>query len=632
MRRSFIFWISLAELLALMFATVVIAGVFGTVGTLNKEFSVITAGFALFVVLSMACYLAFRIRGDGRYLVALNAFFVAGLACLAYYFVQSGPMDGFYLLNFINYSTKYVLQFLMLVPLFALAIIGVHLITGRRSDRRMYAGIFMLAVMALVLCVYFLSGMVFTGYRIGDENYLAVLSLNATIHGLNPYALSFERQLYDAASSDRILANTITTNNSIIDRFDYPALFFLAQAPFYLVSGLGIEEVSGMGSLLQVTAFMFIAILCIVLCIDRKDLLRPKYPLIIFAVLGLFSINSFVNILMIALMVVAYRFLDSRHVWLALGLAAAMQEEMWLPCLLMIAYIFNNHGTRRGLRVLGGTAVVFLAINAYFMLPDPAAFAKAVFLPASSNILPNGPAFFSSFLLTNYGMLLGSFSTVTALVSLLLLIAFLHFNRKEMIFMFSAIPWMFFGHALTAYYAMFFFLFVVSLYIKTREREGRIAAYARKHAAAGYAVAGAFAAVIAYLVFVVCSSHAAYAEGFQASIADQSLSMQGNLSVYDADIEYGHLANSTVHLVIYGYGNFTDGQYGFYNQSLISHGQECSSYRCLINPNRITLAAGGSPYHMHAVITSNSLTPITYASAELYNGQYVYVAKGVWSH
>ncbi|MDE1851207.1 MAG: hypothetical protein KGH69_00775 [Candidatus Micrarchaeota archaeon] len=624
--------ISLAELLILLFATVLLSGTFGTIGTLNREFSAITSAFALFTVLAIACHFAFRITKNKRYLLALNASFAMALACIAYYFLQSGAMNLFYLVNLIDYATKYILQFLMLVPLFVFAIIGAHLIGGKKDMKRMYIGIAMLALVLFVLCIYFLSGRIFTGYRIGDENYLSVLSVNATLHGLNPYALSFERQLYSAASSDRILANTITTNNSIIGRFDYPALFFLVQAPFYIVSGFGIGSVSGIGSLLQAAVFMFIAIVCIVFSIDRKGLLKPKYTLIIFAVLGLFSINSFVNLLMIALMVIAYRNIDSRHVWLALGLAASIQEEMWLPCLLMIAYVFNNHGAKRGIYALAGTIAVFFAINAYFILQGPAVFFGNVFLPASSSILPNGPAFFSSFLLTNYGMLLGSFPQITAIVALLLLVLFLYFNRKEMIFLFSVIPWMFFGHALAAYYAMFFFLFVASLHISTKERQGRLATVMRKSVMARYVTAGAFSALLVSVLLVAYSSHAAYVSGFQMSITNQSLSHQGNMSVYDADIGYWHLSNNTMHLVIYGYGNYTDGQYGFYNQSMIPESAQCTSHRCLVNPNIILLNGSDSSYHIRAVITSNSLTPITYASAELYNGQYVYVAHGVWYH
>ncbi|MDE1849948.1 MAG: hypothetical protein KGI00_04440 [Candidatus Micrarchaeota archaeon] len=628
MPKDTLLHLSYAELLALLFITVTISVSLGTVGTLNREFSAITAAFALFLILAIASFLAFRITKSRKFLVLLNLSFLLSLSALSYYFLESGALDGFYLGSILNQSTRYVLEFLILVPLYISAVLCAYFL----RTKRYHLGAAMLAALAAMLWIFFLSGYIVSGYRIGDENYLSVLSLNATMHGLNPYAVSFGKELFGAAMGGNILANTITTNNSIISTFDYPALFFLAQAPFYLISGLSIENVATQGLLLQTAVFMLIVLLCIVFSLDKRDILKPKYPLIVFSVVGLFSLNSIVTLLMIALMVISYRFLDSRHAWIPIGLAASMQEELWLPCLFMIAYIFNNHGARRGLYALAGSAAIFLAINGYFIVLGPSAFAKAVFLPASSNILPNGPAFFSSFLLTNYGMLLGSFTSLTILVSAFLLILLLYFNFRPMIFAFSAIPWMFFGHALASYYATFFFLFVVSLYIKDRNGEGYVARISRESGHSAYPTIAALSLALASALFLVYYSHSAYQSGFGISIGNQSLTHQGSMSVYEADLRYGHLQNYSAYLVIYGYGNYTDGQYGLYNQSMLRENSTCNSGRCPVNLNRIVLNSSRSSYRISAIITSNSLTPITYASAELYNGQYVYVAHGVWSH
>ncbi len=129
---------------------------------------------------------------------------------------------------------------------------------------------------------------------------------------------------------------------------DYPALFFLAVVPFCFLAQPTIANFENTMMPLQSSLFIFILLVSLAFSLKRKDLLKPKFTLLAFLIVAMLNISSVQTYLMIALLIVAYAMIESEYAWVALGLALSIQQELWLPVLLLLAYSANNQGMRKG--------------------------------------------------------------------------------------------------------------------------------------------------------------------------------------------------------------------------------------------------------------------------------------------
>jgi uncharacterized membrane protein len=411
----------------------------------------------------------------------------------------------------------------------------------------------------------------------------------------------------------------------------YPTLFFLTFMPFYFASAPTLQNFLSIDLPLQESVFLFILMVTMAFLMDKKDTLMPNLPLMVLFIFVLTNSASITVYLMIALLLVAYVKLDSRYSWFFLGVCASIQEELWLPVIFLIAYSFNNHGVRKGLVNVVGAIAVFLAFNAYFIALSPSAYYSSVFGTLNSYIFPNGFSGIGFPLLRFYPVLLSVFPQIFEVTALFLAFLFLYWNRKEMVLVFSMIPFLVLDHSLYSYCATFMFVLIFVIALKDKKRKGIVETYLKKRKAIVYCVVVAYIALIAFMLY---SSHTAYESSFGMSMSDTRLILDhANMtSVYRTTLSYGNLSNHTVYAIAASLNSdFSLSFFGILNYSIISNPANCSTKECTVNVNRITLPSNGT-YDLVVTLKWYNNTPIRRVAVELYNGKYFYLGKTVYNN
>jgi len=411
---------------------------------------------------------------------------------------------------------------------------------------------------------------------------------------------------------------------------DYPALFLLSFVPFYFASPPGLQGLGTVDLPLQATAFAFLLLLVFGLVIRKEDLLRPRYLLLAAFVFPIAYMSSITTYLMLALVLLAYAKIDSRYAWIPLGLCLAIQEELWLPVVFLLAYSINRHGFRKGAYNVIGAAGVFLAINAYFIALGPVTYFGAVFSPLSKLLMPFEPSPFTALMLRSYPITLSTYSLLFELAAAMLVVVFLYVNKKELVPVFSLIVLLTLTHILQSYYALFLFFMMFAACTKEKgTAAGAVGKILRKRK---WVFCSLVLALAACMAFVALASHAAYARDFGMGLANQSLTQNAldNTTTYRATIVYGGLANDTAYLVADAHGGLHTALVGLLNRTVIPSGAACGiDYGCRVNTNRIVLPGNGTGYEISATLPwMNGTHPVDYVAVALYNGEYFYIGNG----
>ena len=172
------------------------------------------------------------------------------------------------------------------------------------------------------------------------------------------------------------------------------------------------------------------------------------------------NVLSFLTFLMLSIMLIAYFKLESGWGWVFLGIGAAMQEELWIPILLLIIYSFSACDRRRAMINLAGAGAVFGIFNLPFLIMNASAYIHAVLLPANQ-FLPfdsAAPIGYSIFMLAPQINIFGIlFILAIIFISAIILIT----KSKKSIPILSMIPFMVLSHALPFYYYFFMLFFAI---------------------------------------------------------------------------------------------------------------------------------------------------------------------------
>ncbi|MEM0159207.1 MAG: hypothetical protein QW393_00315 [Candidatus Micrarchaeaceae archaeon] len=578
----------------------------------NAIVEFVSLSAVLFIAIGAVYILGLKRRARSRVLLSLLA---ALTVTAAFSFASSGSMLPALLLSVAKFFSNFGFSFTLLTFAFIPLSFGAYLIRSKMHPR--IAALLMLAAVFLIW-IYYFSGYIYKGFAYDDEMFIMQMSIGEFLHGLNPYTTSVSSQLYYNFSKIGI---SLTTNNDIIGVMDYPALFFLSYLPFYYFG----PNMSSLNHTLSYAAgaFIFLLMLSIAFSVDRKRLAKPSFAIFIFLAIAAQSIASVTTYLMLAIIIFAYAKLGSRYSWVLLGIALALQEELWLPVLFLLAYSINKD-LKKGIYNIAGSAAVFFAINAYFILLSPYAFFHDVFAPISRFLFPSPTAPFGYLLLTSYHMLLDSFFVLFALSTIILVILFFYLDNKKLVGLFSIVPFLFLSHSLLVYYIFFISFTVFTLLISDgRYRQGIITKWLRVHKPAFYLSIALLVLLAAGVVYV---SHIDYMSQFNISSSRQLLTLNSyaNSSTYTVSLLHAGAATTTAYILIAGYNNYGIGLYGVANYSIIKNPQHCANYQCLVNVNRIALAGSGN-YTLNATFYWPSHSqPIYIARAFVYNGRYFY--------
>ncbi len=498
---------------------------------------------------------------------------------------------------------------------------------NKRRTANMLSYILVAGAIAFVVFIY-LSGIFGTTVSLDDEEFISIAAAHALVLGQNPYSISFTNPLYNYSITKNFSAGlTYTTNNLFEAGVDYPALSFLIFAPFAALSSMGLALSNwGVNTLNVILTLLVIFVIAFVVKPDA--LRRPPVAILIF-LLAFFAVYAtLIDFAMLAVALLAFYFIDNKYLWILLGIAASMQEQLWLVVILMLIYSFREHGMRRGSFNLAGTVLIFLLINGYFIAANPPAFLGQVFAPVSGYILPGPSAPIGFSVLAIYNTLLSSESILFVSAALISIILFTWLRDRRLIFLLALLPLMSLYHAILPYYTFFLLAVIVTLYIKDtpRSKDSR-----RLPSALSSGIALSCIAVLMLVTgLLMISSHSAF-EKIGASVSGQSLLPPSlHSTLYNATLGYssnalGQLALQEVvmyahHAVPVAYG--TQGERiliePYYNFS-----SEGLSYE--VNPNRIPLTGQAGSVNISVEIPSNSTTRVGLAECVIYGGPFYYI-------
>lgn len=503
--------------------------------------------------------------------------------------------------------------------------------TSARYRRRIkiLAMVMLIAAIAFILIESFAPP--FHGaLALDDEEFTGIMSAQAFISGQNPYLLSFAPQMYNyAVNGHPGIGLTTYTNNSFVSVLVYPALYFLINVPFMLLPGHLINlPYGGIG----IYAPLFTLLLYFVVSyIIRPDLLKRPPPIIIaFLILATAVYSSFINTLLLTLMLLAFYFIDSKYVWVLLGIAASFQQMLWVPAILFAVYSFRSHGIRRGASNILGIAVIFLAINGYFIIANPHAFLSNVLVPSSGSILPNSTAIFGYPVLYIYHTLLNP-ATVLFLASIAgVIILYAYFNEKYLIFFFSLVPLLFLYRSIIPYLNFFMPLTVISLYIANRKTGSKSPRRDRSLSRHITAYRAATISVLSILVILsaipVYQSHIQYGKA-GISVGAVKVQQESNTIVYNFSIYYSNPITRNVSIFVF-YNSHGKLQQLFHGEHNITatppFAVQKSQIANSINPDFLLLNSSSGRINVSASIPSNSVASVSKVVCELYSGDFYY--------
>jgi uncharacterized membrane protein len=298
---------------------------------------------------------------------------------------------------------------------------------------------------------------------------------------------------------------------------------------------------------------------------------------------------------------------------------------LWVPVLLLIAYTMKNYGYRKGIRDIMGALVIFLIINSYFILINPSAFYNAVFNPIQKLLIPSGDSPISFLLLSNYPILLNTYTTLFEIAIAIVLLWYIYFNKKVLIAILSMIPFLLLDHTLSAYFTFFTaFLFVIILLPNAENNTGH----------KNPVPIGLVAVLLLISMILVYGSHLTYANSFDLKAVNQSLyyNSSTNESVYSSNLLYGNVEQNSTYIMMFGYTRYGLSMVGIGNYSIIKNSVLCDSgdIDCLLNVNRLQLGSDPGSYQIIAHLGATNRTgSIAYARLVVYSGKYVYMPDSV---
>ena len=587
-------------------------------------YSVLFAGMNLLLLLESVSYVAFTFlyvvikRHTKTSLLALNAFAFVSVAVFIASFANRYT-NRLQLIELISLFENILFYFIILMPLIFMAFFYVYL--RRKFKPRMIFDVAVVVLVFVITTAYFL-GLIYSKLGINDEVLINYLSVNAFVRGLDPYSMNFTSELLASK-----VGFSMTTSNEILGRFQYPALYLFAVLPFYLFSNGKSITLNSMQLALGLEAGTYLTLLIFVVAIviDRKKVAKPQYWLIIFLGVGVSHIASINTYLMLVLIFAAYAKIDKPYAFAILGLALALQEELWIPVVLLIVYSFRSYGMRFGMRNLLGSIIVFLILNSYFILYDPSSFFISVFDPMTGTLLPGASSVFAFMIALHFPILISSYQALFLLAIALAAIAVFHFNERKLVGLLSFVPFMFLQHSLISYYATFISLLFFGFYVK-EEKSKKKSFYGRGWS---YLMLLLALLVAAAMISVVIMSHAAYEKTFNMKIVNQQIQQNSsaNYTLYKGTLIYSTNAPSKVYLFLLGLENNSEYLFGLGNQSLISSPIKCRSGEC-INKNMIMLNGSGS-YNFSIPVSWKGNGPIFSYTAVIYDKNHAYFSRPV---
>ncbi|MFP3278009.1 MAG: hypothetical protein RXO43_00375 [Candidatus Micrarchaeota archaeon] len=497
---------------------------------------------------------------------------------------------------------KFLLWFFFYIPIIFLVFFGMYLFKMKPfRHARLISVLFFLIAAALL---FYYNFVVIISWQMDDEMFIQLLSAKEILNLQNPYESNYSSLLFENLSNFGI---TMTTENKFIGVLDYPALFPIADIPFIILPikiGLILK--------LQVFIFLYLLFLTIGYLAKKEETIKPSFLILTGILVSLFVLSSSTQALMLLLSLIAYSKSGTRYGWLFLGLAASIQEMLWLPVLLLILYTFSSFGLKEGVKELSLTLLVFLIINGPFILLSPYKFLHNVILPATSYVIPNSYGLAGYLITAFYPTGLHAYSLVPIAFIIFSMLLMLYLNDKRLVFIISVIPFLLLAHGIATYYLFFIGAFLISLGLEYKAGRDRISSYKKLIL---YALVIIVIATAAYVFF----AHSAYESSFYIKALNQSYAIVNNTLLYNLTLSYkANIPTLTTVLSVY---NGSVLLYGI-NESIIQGANETPDVE-MIDTNFIHLNKRGIASIEYKIALPQGIGTF-YADPAIFNGSYVY--------
>jgi len=586
--------------------------------------------FTALAFLYLYIYVAYfgKLRKTALLYTALLTIATFSSSLITLYFI--GPNSIAIIPTFFSY---YLPPLAIFFPAFLFISFGFYVLKYKpfKGRSRFVLLCFFIAAALLVWLIFF-----FSAHKISvvpdDEEFLAIQAVGTMLSGKNPYLMNVSTlELFDFLNvKNSLILPTITTRNGIIGFMDYPAMYFLPLLPIYVLAQYSTYNTSSLTFIFAIGAFGFIFLFFVWYAIDKEFLKRPNYIIYMIAIFVISFTSSTTNYLMLATLILAYYKIDSKYLFAFLGLAASMQEMLWIPVLLFLIYVFNNKGIKSGFMTTLATIAVFLIINGYFIALSPSAYFNDIFTTLSNQLFPGPYAAFAQPLFVLYPIPLSAYSVLfyTAIAESIILL--IYTNRKQLIGLFGLFPLLFLYHSVVPYYFFFISFLVITLFIgygsKTKKSLLLKKIPKRK---AKYLFLALTALIVVFAISYVLVEHTTYLKEMNIEVQGGRLIQTSKNVTYYATLKYNFSTSTNLYIYTYAFyrgSSWAPVIYGLMGSSILQNSTEhtvynYTNYSSIINSNRLTVYGKGNRTFSLIIQNPN----VTYLECAIYTTSSFYI-------
>jgi hypothetical protein len=385
-----------------------------------------------------------------RYYIAI---FIAQVVVviISFYYMMSIPL---FVTSVLDETFGLGIMLAVSFPTLVISVFGFYLI--RSNVIKNYSkqiGTVLLIIAIIFFFYYQIYGFGYKGVGANDETVIAYYAYNAIESGHNPYTINVKNVLENNATT---YGFTLRTDNHIVGYLDYPVLFVAIMAPFYYIYHGTAGYIISSGNSLAYLIFLVTSLLVFAALVNRDrlknfGLILP--PMLIF-ILYFAQMLSVQYLFMVIVLMLIFYSIDKWYAFLFIGIAVSIQELLWIPALLALVYIASTRGIVKGVKNIVGTALIFILINAYFILQSPMLFVRDVFAPVNGMLLPlllsPGPSLLAMF----YPISMHGFEYIFYISIVISIIGVYFARNKLLIASMSLFSYLMLYHAMVAYFAM----------------------------------------------------------------------------------------------------------------------------------------------------------------------------------
>ena len=510
------------------------------------------------------------------------------------------------------------------IPTLVIILFGFYLVrcTKFSHTKAIASALFFAAIILFIVYQIYIFN--YVGIGSNDEMVIAYYALRSMLAGHNPYLFDSAGILIKNMAS---YGYTMLANNTVVGRLDYPVLFMLSGWPFYSVFGGTQAHILNYGNAAGYLVLSLLSLFVFGAVAGKKALADMKMmaPIIFVFLLYSLQIVSFQYSIAIMLLILIIKYMESKYIFVLLGLAASMQELLWVPVILALAYLATTKGFRSAGRIAAFSIAVFLLINGYFIAMGPGTYILQVFKPLNGNLLPFYLTSMSSIIQASANIPLSGFSILFYIMLLLGVAITAYSGNKLTVLTGMFLSYLALDHALLIYYIMPMAVMALAFAMDIRISEkSRI-----RELISGMGVSDAKAAACIAIVFsisLIASTaylHNSYIQNFGVSAVNQSIFTVKN-STYDRVVfESSYEENQNVYLLGYYYLRNSPG-----NEEGLSRfpGNNITNSSCIgnctasgyMNTNLVTLRHGYSSVYISVPANATAFDCVVYKNGFYY--------------